>query len=139
GAYLAGLIIENSGFADVLYDKVESLSYSLFIPVFLINIGLSTNVSELGNSLAFVTSLTIMAVATKTFGGSLGARLAGFSLTSSLVVGTGLVSRGEIALIMASLGMSKGIIDGNMFVSLVIMVLITTVLTPLMLKQVLNR
>jgi Kef-type K+ transport system membrane component KefB len=139
GAYLAGLLIKSGGFSPIIYDKVESISYSLFMPVFLINIGLSTSVAELGGSLFFAVALVLLAVASKAAGGALGAKLAGFSVSSSVAVGAGLVSRGEIALIVAALGMNKGIIDGNMFVALVIMVLITTVSTPLLLKCALNK
>jgi len=139
GAYLAGLLIKSCGFSPIIYDKVESISYNLFVPVFLINIGLSTSVADLGGSLLFVVALVLVAVASKAVGGALGARMAGFSISSSAAVGTGLVSRGEIALIVAAMGMNKGIIDGNMFVSLVVMVLITTVMTPVLLKMALNK
>lgn len=134
GAYLAGILINVAGFGNVVYDKVESLSYNLFVPVFLISIGIGTQVADIGNSLTFVGLLIVVAILSKALGGGMGALLGGFNLRNSLAVGTGLVSRGEIALIVASLGLSKGLITGNIFVSLVVMVLVTTVITPLMLK-----
>lgn len=139
GAFLAGLLIKSGGFSHIIYDKVESISYSLLVPVFLINIGLSTKVSDLGTSFLFVVALVLVAVASKAIGGAVGARMAGFSIISSTVVGAGLVSRGEIALIIASLGLNRGIIDSNMFVSLVIMVLVTTVITPILLKKAVEK
>ena len=136
GAYLAGLLLKESGYANIMYESVETLSNNIFIPVFLVNIGLSAQIADLGSSLSFVGLLVLVAIFTKLLGGAIGAKLAGFPVFSSLAVGAGLVSRGEIALIIAALGLSKGIIDNSMFVSLVVMVLMTTVLSPVLLKKV---
>lgn len=136
GAYLAGLIIKESGLGTIMHREVESLNHHIFLPVFLFNIGISAEISQITNILGFVVLLVLVAVTTKVVGGALGAKIGGFSLNSAITVGAGLVSRGEIALVMASLGLSTGIIQGQMFASLVMMVLVTTLLTPLMLKAI---
>ncbi|MGF7183948.1 Kef-type K+ transport system membrane component KefB [Desulfitispora alkaliphila] len=139
GAYLAGIIMNQLGYTRLIYEKIDAISYNFFVPVFLVSIGLGIQISDLGGSIPFVLALTAMAVITKVLGGGLGAMLGGFPVSNSVAVGTGLVSRGEIALIVASLGLNKGLISGDIFASIVAMVLLTTMATPLFLKMTMKN
>ena len=83
-----------------------------------------------------VVGLTALAIATKLIGCGAGAAATGLSKKDSLVVGVGMAPRGEVALIVASIGLEKGVLHSTIFSDLVLVVIFTTVLTPLMLKIV---
>ena len=82
----------------------------------------------------FAIILTLVAIISKLFGCGLGARASKFSWKESIQVGVGMVSRGEVALIVASKGQQVGLIDGELFAPIVIMVIVTTLITPILLK-----
>lgn len=138
GAYIAGIIMGTTKFKDEITEKSEALGYSFLIPVFFVGIGLSAKVDAVTGGLVFIIVLSLIAILTKILGCGAGAKLSGFGWKKSLVVGTGMVSRGEIALIIASIGLSKNLIDSSLYTALVIMVLASTVVTPPMLKAVIN-
>lgn len=135
GAYFAGVAIAQTKHGDSVIHRVEPLAYSIFVPVFFTSIGVMIEVVGLGPSewmLAAV--LSIVAVLTKWIGSGLGAKWAGFDLRSSSIVGAGMVSRGEVALIIAAIGMESRLLSPSFFAVVVIVVLITTVITPPLLK-----
>jgi Kef-type K+ transport system membrane component KefB len=87
----------------------------------------------------FLVALTIMALLTKVVGCGLPARLMGISSKDSLILGFGMVPRGEVAMIVALIGLQQGIIDQGLYVALVLMSLITTILTPIVYRSWLFR
>lgn len=139
GAYIAGILMGTTVFKDEIIEKSEALGYSFLIPVFFVGIGLSAKVNAITGGIAFVVILSLIAVLTKIIGCGLGAKIAGFGWARSLMVGTGMISRGEIALIIASIGLSRKIIDASLYTAIVIMVLVTTLVTPPLLKIVSQR
>ncbi len=90
----------------------------------------------IGSQIGFVILITIIAVVTKLVGGGLGASLTGFNARSSLVIGAGMVSRGEVALIIAATGLQSGLLLPQYFTSIVIMIIVTTLVTPPLLKAI---
>lgn len=79
--------------------------------------------------------LSIVAIITKLIGCGFGARITGFSMKSSLVIGAGMISRGEVALIIASSGLASGLLPQQYFTSVVLVVIVTTLVTPPLLKM----
>lgn len=138
GAYIAGILMGTTKFKNEIVEKSEALGYSFLIPVFFVGIGLSAKVESLSGGIAFVVILSVIAVLTKIIGCGFGAKIAGFDWKKSLSIGTGMISRGEIALIIATLGLSKKMIDQSLYTAIVIMVLVTTVVTPPLLKAVIQ-
>jgi len=138
GAYLAGLLINRRDAFEELTDKVRVLAYGLFVPVFLVKTGMDAHLQDVGAAALFVGILSIVAIATKVLGCGLGARLTGLSSRQSLVVGAGMVGRGEVALIVASLALGGGIIPNGVFSATVVVVLITTLATPPLLRLALR-
>lgn len=134
GSFAAGIAIAQTSFKHVVTSKVEPIAYSLFVPVFFVSIGLSVSFKGLGSHIGFVVVLTLFAVMSKWIGGGTGARLTGFSLRSSLVIGAGMVSRGEVALIIASTGLASGLLLPEYFTGVIIAVILTTLVTPPLLK-----
>ena len=137
GAFIAGLIISNTVKRDYIGKRFDTISYLLLSPVFFASIGLTVQLNAMSMTLVyFAIALTLMAIATKIVGCGLGAKLCGFNLKESIQIGSGMVSRGEVALIVASKGAALGLISTQMFTPIVIMVVATTILTPVLLKLV---
>lgn len=140
GAYLAGIMVSLTEYQHHIYEKVETVGFSFFVPIFFVNIGVAADVSGLfigSNTLIiFTIIITVLAVLSKIIGSGLGAKLSGFSWKNSVGIGSGMVSRGEVALIVSSIGLNSGIITAHIFTSLIVMTIVTTVATPPLLKVV---
>ena len=134
GSYLAGLLIAQTPFKRQVDDGVHPLTYSMFVPIFFVNIGLQANGRELGSSGWFAVTLIAVAIVTKAAGCGLFARLSGFSTKESIRVGAGMISRGEVGLIVAGYGLTHQIIGRDVFSAAVVMVLATTMVTPPLLR-----
>ena len=135
GAFLAGLIFARSSLRDRIETKVSTLAYSIFVPVFFVNVGLAANARVLtGESLWLLLAMIGVAVISKVLGSGLGARMAGFTNLESLQLGTGMTSRGEVGLIVVSVGIAEGLISPDIFAVIVGVVIVTTLLTPPMLR-----
>ncbi len=140
GSYFAGMMLSLTNFRQELFQKIESVAFSFFVPIFFVSIGVMADLSGLTSSMIFtITILTLVAILTKFIGGGLGAKLAGYNWRSSAGVGAGMIARGEVGLIVASIGISKQIIDNELFTAMVIIVLVTTVVTPPLLKIFFNQ
>ena len=131
GSFLAGLMFSRSPEKERLERGMHALSYGVFVPIFFISIGLSVNIRDLKVSdLGLVAVVCLVAVVGKLLGAGFGARLAGFSSMDSLRLGTGMISRGEVGLILATVGIDAGFMDSAMFSIILAMVLFTTIVTP---------
>lgn len=139
GAYLAGLLINRLDAFPELTEKVKVLCYGLFVPVFLVKTGMDTRLEDVGSSAVFLVLLIAVAVISKVVGCGIGARLTGLAMRQSLVVGVGMIGRGEVALIVASLALASHVIPQAVFSETVIVVLATTLVTPPLLRLVLPR
>lgn len=140
GAFLAGLAFARTPFRRRIEEAMSVMAYSWLVPVFFISIGLETNARALGwSGVPFAVILVILAVASKVLGCGLGARMGGCTLSESRAVGVGMVSRGEVGLIVATVGLQSGLIGDGVFAAAVIMVLTTTILTPVMLRLLYPR
>jgi Kef-type K+ transport system membrane component KefB len=136
GAFAAGITSAQTSFKHVVESKVEPIAYSLYVPVFFVSIGLSVSFEGLGSQIGFMVVLSLVAILAKLLGGGIGARLTGFNTRSSLVIGTGMISRGEVALIIAATGLESGLLLPQYFTGVIIAVIITTLVTPPLLKVV---
>ncbi|MGG1616196.1 cation:proton antiporter [Paenibacillus sp. NRS-1782] len=134
GAFAAGIAISQTSFKHVVEEKVEPIAYSIFVPVFFVSIGLNVSFEGVGQQIGFVVALTLVAMVTKLIGGGIGARLTGFNNRSSLAIGSGMISRGEVALIIAATGLQTGLLAQQYFTSVIIAVILTTLASPPILK-----
>lgn len=139
GAYIAGVLVARSPFKRDVDEGIHPLTYSLFVPVFFISIGLQANGRELGSQAAFTPVLVLVAIVAKVVGSGALARVCGFSNAESLRVGVGMISRGEVGLIVAGYGLTNGLIGQEVFSASVLMVLATTMVTPPLLRLVFPR
>lgn len=137
GAFIAGLIISNVRRATYLESKFDTLSYLLLSPVFFASIGLKVVLPDMSPAIiGFAVSLTIVAIITKVVGCGLGAKMCGYKNYQVKRIGVGMISRGEVALIVASKGDSLGLMSPEFLGPVIIVVVITTIVTPILLKVV---
>ena len=137
GAFIAGLIIAGTKRVTYVASRLEIVSFMLLSPVFFAGIGLKVVLPKFTPQiLIFTILLIVIAIATKIFGCGLGAKMCKYDTNDCLRIGVGMVSRGEVALIVASKGEALGLMNDMFFGPVVIMVVVTTVLTPILLKMV---
>jgi len=134
GAYIAGVLIAQTPFKQEVDRGIHPLTYSMFVPMFFISIGLEANARDLGPRALFTIVLVLVAIVAKMIGAGVFARLFGFSSPESVRVGIGMISRGEVGLIVAGYGLAHGIIGQDVFSASVLMVLATTIVTPPLLR-----
>ena len=128
-------MMARSGERERVEHGIHALAYGLFVPVFFINIGLSVDIRTLqADMLLFALVITLMAILGKWLGAGVGARLGGLGSRESIQLGAGMVSRGEVGLIVASVGIQEGLVILNEFSAVVVMVLVSTVVTPPILR-----
>lgn len=135
GAYVAGLVLSHSTKREVIYREFDTVSYLLVAPVFFASIGLKVELNSMSGSLiTFTLLLLVVAILTKILGCGLGAKLMGYTSKESFQIGIGMISRGEVALIVANKGEALGLIGDKLYAPIVVTVVITTVITPILLK-----
>lgn len=135
GAFIAGLMFARSHEKERIEHGVAAMAYGLFVPVFFVSIGLLVNLRELHIGAFWLTLVIIVvAIVSKFIGAGLGAKLAGFSWLESWQLGAGMISRGEVGLIVANVGLGTGLVTQEEFSAIIGMVLVSTLVTPLLLR-----
>jgi len=140
GAYIVGVFVAQTRYAKQIAHAIHPFTYALFVPVFFMSIGLNADARTLlhGN-LWFTLTIVAVAVLAKILGCGLGARFTGFTTAEASRVGVGMISRGEVGLIVAQVGLASLIITRGQYAVLVIMVLVSTVITPVLLRLTFPR
>jgi Kef-type K+ transport system membrane component KefB len=134
GAYIAGVLVSRTNPVHEVNTGLNWLAYSFFVPLFFVGIGLQADFGSIRSDPLLLVSILGVAVCGKVVGCYVMARLCRFSHVEALRVGIGMMSRGEVALVVAAAGASAGVVDGALFSSTVLMALVTTIITPLLLK-----
>lgn len=139
GAFIAGLMYARTSEKHDIERGLRSLSYGFFVPIFFINIGLHVDIHDLGiSSLWILLAISLVAILGKIIGAGLGAKLGKFNWKESLQLGIGMISRGEVGLIVATVGLQENLLSPDLYSAIVGMVLITTLITPPMLRAAFN-
>ena len=140
GAYIAGIVLCSMNDASYVERRVDISNYVMFAPVFFASIGLKTDISGLTPSiLLFSACFVIVALITKIIGCGLAAKLCRFSWGDSLKVGVGMMTRGEVALIVAQKGLAIGVVDPVYFTAVILLIVVSSVATPLVLKALFTK
>ncbi|MEY8391920.1 cation:proton antiporter [Lachnospiraceae bacterium 45-W7] len=135
GAYLAGLILCSLKDAEYIESKMNVGDYLFFSPIFFASIGLKTSFDGLDKSfLQFCICFVAVALIAKVAGCGLAAKIGGFDWGDSLKIGVGMMTRGEVALVVASKGLPAGLVDPIIFTAVIILILCSSILTPVLLK-----
>ncbi len=135
GAFIAGLGLGRSSLRAQIARQMHVFTYAFLVPIFFISIGLKTNLWALQPAdLPFAVALVVVAGVAKLLGAGEGARWGGFSNVSALRVATGMLSRGEVSLIVTAAGVQSGLLPASFFSIITLMVLITTLITAPLLR-----
>lgn len=136
GAYVAGVVLCNLHDAKYVERKVDVSSYMVFAPVFFAGIGLKVSFSEMGPTLLlFSAAFVLVACLSKIVGCGLVSRILKFNGRDSLKIGVGMMTRGEVALITAQKGLSLGLITPEFFTPVILLILVSSILAPIILKK----
>ncbi|WP_298126652.1 cation:proton antiporter [uncultured Clostridium sp.] len=136
GAFIAGVILSKNKETSYIANRFDIISYMLLSPIFFASIGINMTIPKMSISVVVMTIvLIIVAILTKIIGCGIGAKLCGYSNCEVIQIGIGMISRGEVALIVANKGMKLGIMNSYFLPSIIIMVIITTIITPILLKR----
>ena len=136
GAYLVGLFCSTYDIKQDIAKKMTVPGYLFFSPIFFASIGIKTELNGMNmNMLIFSLLILVIAVLSKIIGCGLGAKLCRYSTSEAFHVGIGMVSRGEVALIVAQKGYDMGLLNGRLFSPVVLVVIVTTIVTPILLKK----
>lgn len=135
GAFIAGMVISNTEHSKYIAARFETLSYIFLSPIFFASIGLKVSLPDMtGSIILFSVLLVIVAILTKIVGCGFGAKMCKFTNHESIQIGAGMVSRGEVALIVATKGAALGLMSSVFFGPVIIIVVATTIVAPILLK-----
>jgi len=135
GAYVAGVVLCSINDSGYIAEKMDTNSYMLFGPVFFASIGLKTNITQIDtNLILFCVGFVLVGLICKIIGCGLVGRLCRFSWADSLKIGVGMMTRGEVALIVSQKGLSVGMIDSKYFTAVILLIIVSSITTPIVLK-----
>ncbi len=137
GAYMAGILVSRTEMREWVHDGLSKMGYAFFIPLFFVYAGIEANFRVMLHvPPLLLIGFVVIAVVTKVIGCGGGALTCRFQPLEALKVGVGMISRGEVALITATIGLQAGLVDASLFSIVILIALITTLVTPLLLKLV---
>ncbi|SFD11538.1 cation:proton antiporter [Butyrivibrio sp. YAB3001] len=135
GAYVAGIILSSLDDSEYIDRKMDINSYMIFGPVFFASVGLQTNLKEIDMTILFFSlAFVVVGLLGKVIGCGLVAKILGYNLSDSAKIGVGMMTRGEVALIVAQRGLKAEIIDSRYFTAVILLIVISSILTPIILK-----
>ena len=136
GAYIAGIILCNTQDAEYIDRRVSINGYMFFAPMFFVGIGLKTDFSNVDSSMIlFSVGFVVVAMISKVIGCGLVSKACHYSWLDSLKIGVGMMTRGEVALIITNKGLGLGIIDSSYFTAVILLIIVSSIVTPLLLKM----
>lgn len=140
GAYIAGIILCNVRDAEYIDRKVNVNGYMFFAPMFFVGIGLKTDFSNVDTSMiVFSVGFVLVALISKIIGCGLVSKCFGYKWTDSIKIGVGMMTRGEVALIITNKGLGLGIIDSSYFTAVILLIIVSSIVTPLLLKFLFSK
>ena len=140
GAYIAGIILCNVRDAEYIDRRVSINGYMIFAPIFFVGIGLKTSFDNIDSSMIlFSIGFVIVAMLSKVIGCGTVAKACRFSWLDSLKIGAGMMTRGEVALIITNKGLGLNIIDSSYFTAVILLIIVSSVVTPIILKLLFKK
>lgn len=139
GSFFAGVAIAQTPYKKEVDSNIEPIGYAVFIPMFFVSIGLNMTFKGFIDDLLFIIPLTLLALLTKWLGCGLGAKMLGMNFDSMNIIGSGMVSRGEMALIIAQIGFQAHLLSSEFYSGVIFVIILTTLAAPFMLKTAIKR
>lgn len=138
GAFFAGIIVSQTEYRKQVTVQVENFGMLLFVPIFFVNVGLNMQLGGIMNNVWLFIDLSLLAIITKFLGAYEGSRMFGFDYVSAAEVGAGMISRGEVGLIIAEMGLKSHLISENYYSTIIAAIVITTIVAPLILRPIIS-
>lgn len=139
GSFFAGIAISQTEVSEIIEEYVSAIGYVIFIPIFFVSMAISISFDVLFEHPFIVILFTLLAILTKFLPAYYSGKVCNLKKSESLLIGTGMVSRGEMSLIVAQIGLSGAIINKNIYSELVIVIILTTLLAPFLIKMVIKK
>lgn len=140
GAYVAGIVLCSVQDSNYIAQKMDINSYMLFGPIFFASIGLKTNIDSISSEiLLFTICFVLVGCLTKIIGCGSMSKICGFSFNDSLKIGVGMMTRGEVVLIVSQKGLSVGLLSPIFFTSVIVLIIFSSISTPIILKLLYSR
>ncbi len=140
GSYIAGIVLCNLSDNEYIERKIDVSSYMIFGPIFFTSIGLKTSFDAMNGKLfAFCICFVLVALFAKVLGCGLVSKLCKFSVSDSLKIGIGMMTRGEVALIVAQKGLAAGLLTADYFTAVILLILTSSIATPILLKLLYSK
>lgn len=140
GAFIAGIAVSSSkDYNEKITNNIELIGYTIFIPIFFISIGLNLEFSSFIHDFWLIFLFTLTGIIGKLLGAGFGARISGFDLKDSYVIGSGMISRGEMALIVAQVGYGVHLLSEEYYSAVIISIILITILAPFFLKHSISK
>lgn len=140
GAFMAGLFLARSPLKERIENGFSPLVYGVFVPIFFVNVGLSADIRQLAtDGLGLLVAMCIVVILSKVLAAGLAGRLGGMKGQEALQLGVGMIPRGEVSLIVVTVGITEGLIGVDILSATVGMVIVTTLLTPPLLRRAFAR
>ncbi|MBM7616984.1 Kef-type K+ transport system membrane component KefB [Weissella uvarum] len=134
GTFFSGVAIAETDVAHRVEKASNVVSYTFFIPIFLVSVGLHVHLDKIMDYLPLIIVGTILAILSKLVGSGMGAKLTGYSWVDSAIIGTGTVPRGEFSIVIAQMGLAAGVINSDQQGMLLIIIILATIIGPLLLR-----
>lgn len=135
GSYFAGVMFSMTPHRHKVSHEINKIATLLFTPVFFVSIGMGVDLKAATSALGLGTVFIVLAVVGKLIGCGVGARISGFDVRKSIQIGVGMIPRAEVAIIISTLGVKLGVIGSREMAAVLLMVLVTTIITPSLLKM----
>lgn len=135
GAYFAGVVFSMTTHRHKLSHDIQKISYAMFTPIFFASIGLGVDLGSAAKGLGIGVMMIVLGFIGKILGCGAGAKISGFNKREAIQIGVGMVPRAEVAIIIANLGVAINVISPENLAAVIVMVLVTTLLTPSLLKK----
>lgn len=140
GAYVAGVVLCRLRDSDYIEEKLDINSYMIFAPIFFAGIGLKTKIDGVSWELVlFSLGFVLVALVTKIIGCGAASRLCGFKGKDTLKIGIGMMTRGEVALIVTQKGLAQGMISSQYFTAVILLIIVSSIITPILLKLLYSK
>ncbi|MFP4654543.1 MAG: cation:proton antiporter [Methanohalobium sp.] len=140
GAFVGGIVLSRIPLAKIedVQSKVSGLSYGIFTPIFFAYIGFTVDLAVIGAAGLFTVLVVVMALLGKLMGGFIGSKLVGLDSSDSLIFGIGVMPRAGIELVVITIGRNRGIIGNEIYSAIVLMVIVSIIVSPMLLKFAIN-
>lgn len=139
GSFFAGIAVANTTKREAINHSFVPIGYAIFIPVFFVNVGLSMRFDHFMDSFWFIVIMTVLAIFTKLAGCGGGAKMTGFNWGSSYIIGSGMIARGEMALITAQIGFQAHLLSEKYYSDIITVIVLATLFAPFILKHSLHQ